>query len=81
MAFTNSLVISVLSTALCVAIGSMAAYALARIQYKPKFGNIAMLVLISLGVVFAIIATSIVLSLRKEARERLAAPEFDKELI
>ncbi len=51
LAFTNSLVISVLSTALCVAIGSMAAYALARIQYKPKFGNIAMFVLISLGVI------------------------------
>lgn len=51
LAFTNSLVISLLSTALCVAIGSMAAYALARIQYKPKFGNIAMFVLIALAVI------------------------------
>ncbi len=51
LAFTNSLVISIMSTALCVAVGSMAAYALARIQYKPKFGNIAMFVLISLGVI------------------------------
>jgi len=34
-------------------------------------------VLISLGVVAAIIATSILLSLRKDARERLAAPATD----
>jgi multiple sugar transport system permease protein len=53
LAFTNSLVISVLSTILCVTVGSMAAYALARIQYKPKFGNIAMFVLISLAVILA----------------------------
>ena len=31
--------------ALCVTIGSMAAYALARIQYKPKFGAIVLFVL------------------------------------
>ena len=40
LAFTNSIVISVVSTTFCVAVGSMAAYALARIQYRPKFGNI-----------------------------------------
>ncbi len=51
LAFTNSLVIAFLSTALCVAVGSMAAYALARIQYKPKFGNVAMFALIALGVI------------------------------
>ncbi|NJM29378.1 MAG: ABC transporter permease subunit, partial [Rhizobiales bacterium] len=51
LAFTNSLVISILSTALCVSVGSMAAYALARIQYRPKFGNIFMFVLIALGVI------------------------------
>ena len=34
-------------------------------------------VLISLGVVATIIATSIILSLRKDARERLAAPVAD----
>jgi multiple sugar transport system permease protein len=50
-AFTNSLVISFMSTALCVAIGSMAAYALARIQYRPKFGNIMMFVFIALAVI------------------------------
>jgi multiple sugar transport system permease protein len=53
LAFTNSLVISIFSTLLCVTIGSMAAYALARIQYKPKFGNIAIFVLISLAVILA----------------------------
>jgi multiple sugar transport system permease protein len=51
LAFTNSLVISIVSTLLCVTIGSMAAYALARIQYKPKFGNIAMFVVISVLVI------------------------------
>ena len=33
LAFTNSVVISIFATALCVVVGSMAAYALARIQY------------------------------------------------
>src|SRR5581483_457292 len=40
LAYTNSFVISLGATALCIAVGSMAAYALARISYKPKFGNI-----------------------------------------
>lgn len=55
LAYTNSFVISIGSTALCMVIGSMAAYALARIQYKPKFGNIFMFVLLALG---AIVATN-----------------------
>ena len=55
LAFTNSIVISVVSTTLCIVIGSMAAYALARIQYKPKFGNILMFVLLT---VLAIAATT-----------------------
>ncbi len=55
LAFTNSIVISVAATAVCVAFGSMAAYALARIQYKPKFGNIVMFVVLSL---LLIVATS-----------------------
>jgi multiple sugar transport system permease protein len=51
LAFTNSLVIGVAATALCITIGSMAAYALARVQYKPKFGNIVVFVLLTLGVI------------------------------
>lgn len=51
LAFTNSVVISVFSTALCVTVGSMAAYALARIQYAPKFGNIMVFVLLTIGVI------------------------------
>ncbi len=43
-AYANSIVIALFSTGLCVMIGSMAAYALARIQYKPKFGTIALFV-------------------------------------
>ena len=53
LAFTNSIVINVFATALCMIIGSMAAYALARIQYKPKFGNIVMFVLLSLAAIIA----------------------------
>ena len=56
LAFTNSIVVSVVSTAFCVAVGSMAAYALARVQYKPKFGNIMMFVGLT---VLVIVATSL----------------------
>ncbi len=53
LAFTNSIVVAIASTVLCVAIGAMAAYALARIQYKPKFGNIMMFVALTLLVIAA----------------------------
>ena len=51
LAFTNSVFIGVASTLLCVTIGSMAAYALARIEYKPKFGNIVIFVILTLMVI------------------------------
>ena len=51
LAFTNSLVISIASTAICVTVGSMAAYALARIKYRPKFGNIVVFVVLTLLVI------------------------------
>ena len=53
LAFTNSVVISIASTTLCIVVGSMAAYALARIRYKPKFGNILMFVLLTVVVIVA----------------------------
>lgn len=53
LAFTNSVVIGVAATLLCVSIGSMAAYALARVQYKPKFGNVLVFVLLALGTIVA----------------------------
>src|SRR5262245_59268777 len=43
-AYINSIIIALLATALCVSIGSMAAYALGRIQYKPKFATIVLFV-------------------------------------
>ncbi len=43
-AYFNSMVIALASTILCVLIGSMAAYALARIEYKPKVGTIAIFI-------------------------------------
>jgi multiple sugar transport system permease protein len=53
LAFTNSIVVSIFATIFCVTIGSMAAYALARIQYKPKFGSIMMFVGLTLLVILA----------------------------
>ena len=47
------MVISVFSTALCVFVGSMAAYALARVQYAPRFGNIMIFVLLLVVVILA----------------------------
>ena len=55
LAFTNSIVISIAATAICVAVGAMAAYGLARIQYRPKVGNIAIFVGL---IVLVIVATS-----------------------
>lgn len=45
--------VSVAATIVCVTIGSMAAYALARVQYKPKFGNIMMFVALTVLVIAA----------------------------
>ena len=53
LAFTNSIVISVVSTTFCMAVGSMAAYALARIQYRPKFGNILVFLVLLILVILA----------------------------
>ncbi len=53
LAFTNSVVISIFSTGLCVIVGSMAAYALARIQYAPRFGNIMIFVGLIVVVIYA----------------------------
>jgi len=49
LAYQNSLIISIFATALCMIVGSMAAYALARVAYAPKFGNIVMFVILALG--------------------------------
>jgi multiple sugar transport system permease protein len=54
-AYFNSIVIALLSTALCVIIGSMAAYALARFQYKPKFGMVLIFILTMIAA-FVVIA-------------------------
>lgn len=52
--YLNSIIIALLSTFFCVLIGSMAAYALARIEYKPKFGVILLFVLSMTGMGFAV---------------------------
>jgi multiple sugar transport system permease protein len=43
-----------LSTALCMLIGSMAAYALARIEYRPKLGTIVLFVVAMLAMAAAV---------------------------
>ena len=53
LAFTNSIVISIAATTICVAVGAMAAYALARIQYRPKVGNVGIFVGLILLVIVA----------------------------
>jgi len=53
LAFTNSIVISIAATAICIAVGAMAAYALARIQYRPKVGNVGIFVGLILLVIVA----------------------------
>jgi len=53
LAYTNSFVISFASTIVCMVVGSMAAYALARIQYRPRFGNILVFVLLTLAAILA----------------------------
>jgi multiple sugar transport system permease protein len=52
--YLNSIVIAFLATALCMLIGSMAAYALVRIQYRPKVGTIALFAVSLAGMAVAI---------------------------
>lgn len=54
--YGNSVIIASFSTLLCMLVGSMAAYALARIEYKPKFGTIMLFVVSMIG---AIVATGV----------------------
>jgi multiple sugar transport system permease protein len=50
--YFNSLVIGLGATALCMVIGCMAAYALARIRYRPKLGVILIFVAVLLAGTF-----------------------------
>ncbi len=52
--YFNSIIVALFSTVFCVLIGSMAAYALARIEYRPKFATIILFVLSLIAVSVAI---------------------------
>ena len=52
-AYRNSIIVGFLSTALCMLIGSMAAYALARIEYRPRFGTVLLFVASMVGMTVA----------------------------
>jgi len=49
--YVNSLIIASVSTVLAVLIGSMAAYALARISYQPRFSTILSFIIGIIGVI------------------------------
>jgi multiple sugar transport system permease protein len=51
--YVNSVVIAFLSTALAMLIGSMAAYALSRMEFRPSVGAIGFFVLLVLAVIVA----------------------------
>jgi multiple sugar transport system permease protein len=57
--FANSMVIAIGSTLFCVGVGSMAAYALARIQYKPKLGSILVFVLLLISATIITVAAGL----------------------
>lgn len=50
--YLNSIIVALMSTLLAVFIGSMAAYALTRIEYKPKVGSIVGFIIIVALVVY-----------------------------
>lgn len=57
--YLNSLIIAFASTVLAVLFGSMAAYALARITYRPKIMTIAAFILILIAVVLSTVAAKV----------------------
>ena len=54
--YVNSIIVASISTVLSVVVGCMAAYALARIEYRPKLVSIAMFLLVLVLVVVAVTA-------------------------
>jgi multiple sugar transport system permease protein len=52
--YVNSIIVAFLATALCMLTGSMAAYALVRIQYRPKVGTIALFALVMAAMALAV---------------------------
>jgi multiple sugar transport system permease protein len=53
--YFNSLIIATVSTALAVMIGSMAAYALTRIQYRPAIASVGLFVIMIAAIVVAVV--------------------------
>ena len=57
--YLNSVIVASLSTLLALAIGSMAAYALSRIQYKPSVGSVVTFILLLAAVVASVVLTGV----------------------
>jgi multiple sugar transport system permease protein len=54
--YFNSVIVASISTLLALTVGSMAAYALSRIQYRPRLGSVVVFILILAAVVVAVAA-------------------------
>ncbi len=57
--YLNSVIVATLSTSLALAIGSMAAYALSRIRYKPSLGSVVTFILLLAGAVASVMLTGV----------------------
>ena len=57
--YFNSVIIATLSTMLAVIIGSMAAYALTRIQYRPALGSVGLFVVMIAAIVLVVVWFSV----------------------
>ena len=57
--YLNSIIISFLSTFIAIAVGSLAAYALVRITYQPRFGTIFLFVMCLLASIISVIVIDI----------------------
>jgi len=54
--YLNTVVVALTSSSIALAIGSMAAYALVRITYRPRWGNVAIFVLAIVLLTVAVVA-------------------------
>lgn len=57
--YLNSVIVASLSTLLALTIGSMAAYALSRIQYRPSLGSVVVFILLLASVVAGVALTGV----------------------
>lgn len=57
--YINSLIIASVSSVLAMLVGSMAAYALVRIEYRPSVGSVLMFLLCLVGAIVSVVAAEV----------------------